>query len=160
MKYLVRVIKYFVYLTVILTLFIAVLIAFKMVGTSVDEIFRDGAKSIWQIAGIIAVFAAVYPAMGFTRRGAIVPGSYAEVRNDLVKVMNDRGYVLESEKADVPGQERLTFRKRSPLLRLTRMLEDRITMDKEVAGFTLEGPSKDLARLIGALEFKFRTPEA
>ena len=77
MKYLVRVIKYFVYLTVILTLFIAVLIAFKMVGTSVDEIFRDGARSLWQIAGIIAVFAAVYPAMGFTRRGAIVPGSYA-----------------------------------------------------------------------------------
>ncbi|MBO4426961.1 MAG: hypothetical protein J5771_00550 [Bacteroidales bacterium] len=159
MKYFVRVLKYFVYLTVILAIFIAVLMIFNFVGTTVDEIFKNGAKSLWQIAGIIAVFAAIYPLMGFTRRSAMLPGEYADLKQGVIDVMHDRGYVLESEKADVPGEEVLTFRKRSPLLRLTRMFEDRITMVKDFGGFTLEGPSKDLVRLIGALEFKFRNPE-
>ena len=160
MKYLVRVVKYFIYLSVILSLFIIVLIALDMVGTSLDDIFKNGAKSLWQVAGIIAVFAAAYPAMGFVRRGAIIPGSYRDTRDGVIAVMHDRGYVLESENAEVPGQECLTFRKRSPLLRLTRMFEDRITMVKDISGYRLEGPSKDLARIIGALEFRFRTPEA
>ena len=159
MKYIVRVIKYFVYLTVILALFIAVLMAFHLVGNTVDEIFKNGARSLWQVAGIVAVFAAVYPMLGFTRRSATVPGDYPALRQGIVDVMHDRGYVLESEKADVPGEERPTFRKRSPLLRLTRMFEDRITMVKDFGGFSLEGPSKDLVRVIGALEYKFRNPE-
>ena len=159
MKYLVRVVKYFVYLTVILALFIAVLMALDFVGTSVDEIFKNGARSLWQVAGIVAVFAAIYPMMGFTRRSAMLPGDYASLKQGVVDVMHDRGYVLESEKADVQGEEVLTFRKRSPLLRLTRMFEDRITLVKVFGGFTLEGPSKDLVRLIGALEYKFRNPE-
>lgn len=156
MKYLVRVVKYFIYLVVILALFIALLMYFNMVGTSLDEIFKNGAKSLWQVAGIVAVFAAIYPVMGFTRRSAMIPGDYPALKQGIVDVMHDRGYVLESENADVPGEEKLSFRKRSPLLRLTRMFEDRITMVKDFGGFSLEGPSKDLARLIGALEFKFR----
>lgn len=157
MKYLVRVVKYFIYLVVILALFIALLMYFDMVGTSLDEIFKNGAKSLWQVAGIVAVFAAIYPVMGFTRRSAMIPGDYPALKQGIVDVMHDRGYVLESENADVPGEEKLSFRKRSPLLRLTRMFEDRITMVKDFGGFSLEGPSKDLARLIGALEFKFRS---
>ena len=156
MKYLVRVVKYFIYLTVILALFIAVLMLLNLVGTTVDEIFKNGARSLWQVAGIVAVFAAVYPMLGFTRRSAMIPGEYPALRQGVVDVMHDRGYVLESENADVPGEERLTFRKRSPLLRLTRMFEDRITLTKDFGGFSLEGPSKDLVRLVGALEFKFR----
>ena len=157
MKYLVRVVKYFIYLVVILALFIAVLMYFNMVGTSLDEIFKNGVKSLWQVAGIVAVFAAIYTLMGFTRRSAMIPGDYPALKQGIVDVMHDRGYVLESENADVPGEEKLSFRKRSPLLRLTRMFEDRITMVKDFGGFSLEGPSKDLARLIGALEFKFRS---
>ena len=156
MKYLVRVVKYFIYLSVILAMFIAVLMLLNLVGTTVDEIFKNGARSLWQVAGIVAVFAAVYPMLGFTRRSAMIPGDYPALRQGIVDVMHDRGYVLESEKADVPGEEHLTFRKRSPLLRLTRMFEDRITLTKDFGGFSLEGPSKDLVRLVGALEFKFR----
>ena len=156
MKYIVRVVKYFIYLSVILAMFIAVLMLLNLVGTTVDEIFKNGARSLWQVAGIVAVFAAVYPMLGFTRRSAMIPGDYPALRQGIVDVMHDRGYVLESEKADVPGEERLTFRKRSPLLRLTRMFEDRITLTKDFGGFSLEGPSKDLVRLVGALEFKFR----
>ena len=105
------------------------------------------------------MFAAIYPIMGFTRRSAILPGEYADLKQGVIDVMHDRGYVLESENLSEPGHEVLCFRKRSPLLRLTRMFEDRITMEKDFGGFTLEGPSKDLVRLIGALEYKFRNPE-
>ena len=49
----------------------------------------------------------------------------------------------------------MTFRLRSPLNRLTRMFEDRITMTRELPGFMLEGPSKDVTRLIYGLESRF-----
>ena len=158
MKYLVRVVKYYIYLVVVLAIFIAVLMLLNMVGTSVEEIFKNGARSLWQIAGIVAVFAVIYPLMGFTRRSAMIPGEYADLRQGIVDLMHDRGYVLESENTAEPGHEVITFRKRSPVLRLTRMFEDRITMEKDFGGFSLEGPSKDLVRVIGALEFKFRNP--
>jgi hypothetical protein len=151
MKYLVRAIKYFAYLTIILCIFIILLSVFGLVGTSLDDIFRDGAKSLWKIAGIIAVFAAIYPRLGFGRRNAFVPGAYEEIRGGVTDVMHDRGYVLEDESG-----ENLKFRLRSPVMRLTRMLEDRITFTRTLTGFELEGPVKDLVRIAGALESRFK----
>lgn len=151
MKYLVRSIKYFAYLAVILCIFIVVLSLFGVVGTTLDEIFKDGAGSLWKIAAIIAVFAAIYPHLGFGRRNALVPGSYEEIRDGVIDVMHQRGYVLEDEK-----DQNLKFRLQSPVMRLTRMLEDRVTFERIGTGFELEGPVKDLVRIVSALESRFR----
>ena len=151
MKYLVRAIKYFAYLAIILCLFIVLLSVFGLVGSSLDEIFRDGAQSLWKIAGIIAVFAAIYPRLGFGTRSAFIPGAYDEIRGGVVDVMHDRGYVLEAEEG-----ENLQFRIQSPVMRISRMLEDRVTFTRTATGFDLEGPTKDLVRIAAALEFKFR----
>lgn len=151
MKYMVRAIKYFAYLAIILFIFIFLLSVFGLVGTKLDDIFRDGADSLWKIAGIIAVFALLYPRLGFGTRDAFVPGAYPEIREGVVEVMHDRGYVLEAEEG-----ENLKFRLRSPVLRITRMLEDRVTFTRIHTGFELEGPVKDLVRIAGALETRFR----
>lgn len=36
------------------------------------------------------------------------------------------------------------------------MLEDRITMTRTLGGFEVEGLTKDVVRIIGGLEYKFR----
>lgn len=151
MKYLVRAIKYFAYLAIILCIFIVLLSLFGVVGTNVNDIFRDGVDSLWKIACIIAVFSAIYPYLGFGRRNAFVPGAYEEIRGGVVDVMHQRGYVLEDESG-----ENLKFRLQSPVMRLTRMLEDRVTFTRTATGFELEGPVKDLVRIVSALETRFR----
>lgn len=151
MKYLVRAIKYFAYLAIILCIFIVLLSVFGLVGNSLDEIFRDGAQSLLKIAGILVIFAAIYPRLGFGTRNVFIPGAYDEIRGGIVDVMHDRGYVLEAEEG-----ENLKFRIQSPVTRVFRMFEDRITFTRLATGFELEGPSKDLVRIISALEYKFR----
>lgn len=151
MKYLVRSIKYFAYLAIILCIFIVLLSVFGLIGNSVDEIFKNGAQSLWRIGLILLVFAIIYPRMGFTTRKIYIPGAYGEIREGVVDVMHDRSYVLEAEEG-----ENLKFRIQSPVIRAFRMFEDRITFTRTATGFELEGPTKDLVRIVSSLEYKFR----
>ena len=68
--------------------------------------------------------------------------------------MESRGYRLESEQ-----EQNLTFRYRSPVNRLFRMFEDRITMTRSISGFEVEGLRKDVIRIVYGLEQKMRMPE-
>ncbi len=147
MKYIIRSVKYFFYLAFMLVIFIFVLSMLGLVGSTPEDIFRDGTKSLWQIAGICAVFAMVYPRLAFGRRIAHVTGSYEELRQDVVEAMHNRGYILESEEG-----ETMTFRLKSPVVRLFQMFEDRVTLTRTLAGFELEGQNKALVRVVSALE--------
>ena len=151
MKYIIRAAKYFVYIAAFLALLLVLLSLFNVIGGSVDEIFRNGTKSVWQIALLLLALSALYPALSFGRRDAIVPGSYAEIRDGVVRLIEDRGYVLEKEEG-----ENLVFRFRSPVRRLSHMFEDRITFTRSMTGFELEGYLKDIVRVISALEYRFR----
>lgn len=152
MKYIIRAAKYFVYIAVFMVILLVLLSLFNIVGGSVDEIFRNGTKSVWQIALLLLAFSALYPALSFGRRDAVIPGSFAEIRDDVVRLMEDRGYMLEKEEG-----ENLTFRFRSPVRRLSHMFEDRITFTRNMNGFELEGYLKDIVRVISALEYRFRS---
>ena len=66
MRYLVRALKYFVYLSIMLVLFIVVLCLLGVIPSDIDLIFINGTKSLPQMALIVAVFAAIYPKVGFT----------------------------------------------------------------------------------------------
>ena len=155
MKYLVRVLKYYIYIVVIMSLILVLLSLLGLTGgSSIDEIFRNGYDSLWQIALMFLIVAAVYPKFGFNRRSVIIPGEYGEIRDGVVKYMEEKGYVLETEK-----EENLTFRAKSPLRRATRMFEDRVTFTRDLGGFLVEGITKDIVRIISGLEYKFRNPE-
>ena len=106
---------------------------------------------MWQIAIVFALLSALYPSFGFMKKDVIVPGEYNEIRPIVIKAMEERGYSLESEEG-----ENLTFRRNGGLSRLTRMLEDRITLTRDITGFQMEGLRKDVVRLVYAIESKAR----
>jgi len=155
MKYLVRVLKYFVFITVVMALILFVLAQLGIVEKDVNAMFRNGWDSLWQIGLMFLVVSAVYPRVGFCRRGARIPGTYEEIRPGLVPYMAERGYEIET----VEG-ENLTFRRKGFLARLGKLLfEDRITFERDRAGYYIEGRTKDVVRIISGLEHIFRDGE-
>lgn len=154
MKYIVRALKYFVYICVIMTLILGALILLKVVDADVSKLFRNGYDSLWQIALMFFAVSMFYPKFGYCRRSVIVPGEYSEVRGGLMDCMKDLGYELENENGENPA-----FRLCSTFGRITRTWEDRVTFTRELPGFYVEGRAKDVARIISALEYKFRERE-
>lgn len=150
MKYLVRSAKYFIYLLLILAAVIFALVAFKVVDSDISTMFVNGYDSLWQIAAITAFFSLVYPRFGFTTRKAMAPGAPEDTAPVIKAVMEDHGYVLEKAEGD-----NMTFRKRSPAERALKMWEDRISFEKTISGYDVEGRTKDLVRLISAVETRF-----
>ena len=155
MKYLTRSLKYFFYLTIMLVLVIAALMAFKIVDADPSTLFVNGYDSYWQIALMMAAFALIYPRYGFSTRKANLKGSPEELREGIEKVMADHGYRLEKEDED----GNLSFRKRNALSRAIKMGEDRITFSKNLTGYDLEGFTRELPRLISALEYRFSSED-
>ena len=154
MKYVIRALKYFVYISVIVTIILAVLVAFRLVSPDINVMFRNGWGSVLQIAIMFLAVSAIYPKFGYTKRGVRIPGAYSEIRDGVVSFMEERGYCLEKEEG-----EDMTFRLRNKFYRATRTWEDRVTLTRELAGFYMEGITKDVNRLASALEFKFQNPE-
>ena len=101
MKYIVRVFKYFICVTVLMALILLVLALLGYVEKDVNSMFRNGWNSIWQIALMFLVVAAIYPRFGFCKRGAIVPGAYEDIRPGVVRYMAERGYELSA--ANLPS---------------------------------------------------------
>lgn len=147
MKYLVRSIKYFFYLLIILALVIVALVAFKVVDSDISTMFVNGYDSLWQIALVALFFALIYPRVGFTTRKAYMPGAPEQVSETVKEVLAGRGYELETAEGDD-----MTFRKKSFSTRMFKMWEDRLSFEKTPTGYNVEGLTKDLVRVISALE--------
>ena len=154
MRYLIRVVKYFIWFIIILAVIMAILVALGETELNLQSMFRDGANSLWQIAILLFVLALIYPKTGFRKVGTVVPGEYPEARNIVIKHMESRGYRLESEEG-----ETLTFRLKSKFGAFCKMFEDRITFEKEPGGFRVEGLRREVVRIISTLEQKIKTGE-
>ncbi len=154
MKYLIRSIKYFFQLIIVLTLFIVVLSLLHLVESDPAKIFVNGYDSLWQIAAIVAVFAAIYPKFGYTSRRIYMNGSFDQIFPILEKDMQERGYRLERRTG-----EDLSWRLRSTVYRVSRFWEDRITMTRTLNGWTLEGPSKDVMKIVNSFNSRFAEDE-
>lgn len=155
MKYLKRSVKYFFYYVILLVIIIAVLIAFKIVDADITKMFVNGYDSLWQIALVFAAMAAAYPRFGFSTRNAHMKGETAELIPGIKEVMDGHGYKLTEE--DAEGN--MKFRKRSPITRMLKMGEDTLTFTRSLSGYDIEGITKDLVRVVSALEYKFRSEE-
>ena len=148
MKYLIRSIKYFFYFSILTTLIITALVVTGFAESDIDQMFRGGVSAIWKIAAFFIAVAAVYPKVGFISRKVSTGKPWCEVRDEVIRYMEERNFKLESE-----DSQTLTFRHRRPLDRLTRMLEDRITFTIGQDGFNMEGLRKDVFRLSTGLEY-------
>ena len=151
MRYIIRALKYFVQITVIMTLILAALMLAGVVSRDIDIAFRSGWKSVGYILAMFAAVAAVYPYFGYARRSVAIRGEYPEIREGILAALKGRGYMLEKE-----DRENLVFRLASPLARVARLWEDRLTFTRELGGYSIEGLNKDLVRVAGALQYRFR----
>ncbi|MCR5071601.1 MAG: hypothetical protein K6A62_06730 [Bacteroidales bacterium] len=147
MKYIIRSLKYFCYLIILLTLIILALVLTGFVEADLSKMFVNGYDSLWQIALVMLAFAALYPRFGFSKRTAHVYGSPEEIRSDVLRVMEVLGYRLESEK-----EGSWAFLRRSGVSRALKMWEDRITLTASAAGLEVEGLTRDLMRVVSAME--------
>ena len=147
MKYFIRVLKYYVYLLILLVIIILALVLTGFVEADLSKMFINGYDSLWQIALVMLVFAAIYPRFGFSKRTAHLYGSPEELRPTIVKVMEGLGYRLESEDGGS-----FCFLRRSGLSRALKMWEDRITISPSGAGLEIEGLTRDLTRIVSGLE--------
>lgn len=154
MKYLVRSVKYFLSLLVVLVLVLLVLVKLNLVNSEIEDMFRNGYDSLWQIALILAAFSALYPKIGYGTRDVHAPGSLAEQRAAIVGYMDSRGYKLLKE-----DDEKLEFVLRSPLSRLFRMFEDNIVVSKTFDGVRVEGLTKDIVRVASAIQSRLENSE-
>lgn len=154
MRYLIRSVKYFFQLIIVLTLFIVILALLHVVESDPSRIFVNGLDSLWQIALIVAVFAAIYPKFGYTSRRIYMNGSFEQIFPSLEEEMQNRGYRLENREG-----ENLTFRMRSAVARISRLGEDRITMTRTLNGWSLEGPGKDVIRVVNGINSRFQEGE-
>lgn len=154
MKYLLRAIKYYLYMVILVALMLAALSLMHVTEGNISSMFRNGYESIWQLALAFLAIALLYPKFGFSKRAVIIPGEYCEIREGILRYMEEHGYVLESEEG-----EDLTFKAKSPAFRIFRFFEDRVTMTRDFGGFYVEGLTKDIVRIINGLEYRFRNPQ-
>lgn len=149
MTYFIRSVKYFFYFALIFCLIIAVLLLTGLAEGDIDSMFRGGWNAIWKIAIMFAVVAAVYPKVGFIKRAINATGGIKANRTEIVDYLRDRSFDVEKE-----GEGFITFRHRGFVNRLSRMLEDRITITEVDEGLEIEGLRKDAFRLASGLEYK------
>ena len=159
MKYAIRAVKYFLYITLI---FAVVIWLFSCWGhhklvLSFDEVLSsltNGINSVWMILGVFAAVSCVYPLMGYMKRQLDFSGSIADMRDAICAFMDERGYIFEKETEDS-----ISFRLRSPMNRLTRTYEDRVTISQSARGLEMEGIRKDVVRLAMGLETRMGSRE-
>ena len=142
-RYIIRSVKYFLYLIIIMTLLLAILVLLGLAEADPAEIFVGGYSSYWKIGLAFLALAAIYPRFGYSKNEII---SGVELKPLILSVMDSRRYKLRSEEGDT-----MVFIKRSPLDRALRMWEDAISFTKTEAGYDIEGHTKEMVRCRSAI---------
>ncbi len=147
MRYFLRAVKYFIQMSVILTLIIGILMMTGMVDKDIDKAFSQGWASVGWIALMLAGFSALYPLLGYRKRTLDASKAGSDPLAKVQQALEQKGY-----KAVREAGNRIEFRSTSAYMRITRLGEDRITATLEGGTLTLEGAAKDLARITFAVE--------
>ena len=154
MKYFIRSVKYFFYFAFLTTAIILALVLIGAVEGNIETIFEGGYNAIWKIAVFFAVIAAVYPKFGFVTRRLDTKADWDTVKSTAISYFQEKPFRLENE-----GSDFVTFRRRSPMGRLAKMCEDRITLTRTDEGYVLEGLRKEVFLYATGLECSLPRPE-
>ena len=93
------------------------------------------------------VIADIYANFGFSTRKAHINADEQGIRAAVIRVLSNHGYVTEKDEG-----KSMTFRKASALSKAAKIWEDRISVEIVAAGAEIEGLTKDVVRLVSALE--------
>ena len=152
MRYIIRAVKYFVQISIIMALTLVILMALNLVSWDVNVAFTNGWRSVALIAGMFAVVSAVYPKFGYGKRQVVAAGDPAQYKDDIKVAMDARDYKFVREEEGGA----MVFQLRSPFARAFRLWEDTVTIAPVLGGFEVEGLSRDIARIASSLTYKFR----
>ena len=154
MRYIIRAVKYFIYIWVIVIIILTALVLMNLVSSDINVMFQHGWKSVGLIAVMFAAVSAFYPLFGYTKRLAAVLGELDANDKEVIEYMT--GDVRKYKLASQDG-EKMTFRSRSVLRRI--IWDDRITIEKGLGGYYVEGVGREVAKIVPGLEFKFHNPD-
>lgn len=154
MKYILRAFGYFVHTCVLVIIIFGVLIAGGILPSNINDLFVDGWQSVGMIIGIFALFSAVYPRLGYGTRLASAMEEPAKLDKEVVRFMEDRGYILTSD-----DNERMSFVHKNILQRVINEFCDEITFTRTLGGYDVEGRVKEVTRIIYAFGNRFSAAE-
>ena len=152
MRYLIRAVKYMVYFAIVFIVIVCIVYMFstqKLAGMSLIDLFKEG--SLFKILLLFFGFSLIYPALSFQKKEILVDGHFTKYAETVDAVMKSLNYKKETETEDS-----VSYRCTGGYARLSRMYEDRITFDKTVTPFTVEGYRKDILRILSALTYRIR----
>ena len=153
MKYLIRSIKYFIYFSFLCALILTALVLTGLAEGDINSLFRNGSEDILKISLLFLAISAIYPKVGFIKRSIKTSSNLEAYETAISTWMAEHAYKLESKQDGV-----LTYRRRSIALRITRMLEDRVTIteipaeEEGMKEIEIEGLRKDIVRVAIGLE--------
>ena len=124
--YLIRSIKYLIWLALLFTLIFVLMIRTNTARAGGEQMLHElfHTQRGWMMIGMLMVLAFLYPRFGFTSRS--MKGSVATNRDDILRIAHRGGFSLVSE---TPGQ--LVFRASSPAKKALLLWEDTITVTQQ-----------------------------
>ena len=164
MKYIIRAVKYFLYLSAMVVLILGIFVLLKLVPSDPEQIFRGGWTSVMYIAILFGLASAFYPLWGYRKEELTlqeIPDT--DIKESICSLMESMGYVREKT-----TDEEVSFRLRNKFSRLTHSFEDRISFfhlgDTPAADgmpptqtWSVEGLTRDVVRIGGNLKHRFYT---
>ena len=140
--YLIRPIKYLIWLALLFTLIFVLMIRTNTARAGGEQMLHElfHTQRGWMMIGMLMVLAFLYPRFGFTSRS--LKGSVATNRDDILRVAHRGGFSLVRE---TPGQ--LVFRASSPAKKALLLWEDTITVTQQGDQLVIDGIRKEVVRM-------------
>jgi uncharacterized integral membrane protein len=128
-KYILRAIKYFVKLVVLLAIILLLMLYSNTSTLSTDNFFADffSRTQTWILLVAVVVWSAVYPRVEFVKR--IVEGNLHADKIGIINALRAGGMRLDEE-----SNGRMVFVDEAPLRRLLWLGEDRLTLTQLTGG--------------------------
>jgi hypothetical protein len=155
MKYIIRSLKYLLYFLVIFFIIVGLLFLWqytKNTDITFSSLFQEG--SLPKLVIFFLLVAAIYPALGFVKRKFHLNGDYSKYAATIEDTLKDAGYEIGSK-----DDEKIVFRHRKAITRLTRMYEDAIVFDLREDPIVVDGLRKDVDRILRAISYRISREE-
>lgn len=142
MRYIIRAIKYYIYICILCTILVLCIGFIKNTGFNPELLFKDGYYSILYCLGFLALISCFYPMLGYCKQNIVCRKDFESAKGDICSVILNKGYVLSDDKGD-----RLVFKSTNLYKSITKLGEDKIYVSKISGGIEIDGIRTDVVRL-------------
>ena len=145
LKYLRRVIKSLIWFLILFAIMVAIIVLIVPEYTF-GMVFKEGGMFVpgseIKIIILFLAISAVYPAVKYVKKEAIIKGTFEDSRDKIFETFTKLGYVFVSE-----DDQTVVFRLAKKYLRFMRMYEDKISITKGESPLILKGDRKEIIRI-------------